>query len=154
MDEAHADPGEPSFRNVHQRYQEEIYTLLLGLVQHPEVAEDLTVETFMNAYRAWDRLPDGRDVGEWLREIAVNNARSWQGGDSAFGQPPRRPADMIERLMRAVAELPEEYRAVFLLDQQDLSYEEIAEGLGVSVPVVKTRLYRARARLKRKLEDG
>jgi RNA polymerase sigma-70 factor, ECF subfamily len=60
--------------------------------------------------------------------------------------------EMMERLQKAVDALPEEYRAIFLLDQEDLSYEEIARITGLSVPAVKTRLHRARQRIKQRLE--
>jgi DNA-directed RNA polymerase specialized sigma24 family protein len=60
-----------SFEQIHRKYQHEIYRLALDLVIDHECAEDVIVETFVRAYRTWDRR-DGKDVSTWLRHIAAD----------------------------------------------------------------------------------
>ncbi len=66
-----------SFEQIHKKYETKIHNLILSLVGNRETAEDLTVETFVNAYRAWDRFRDTNvSVSAWLHAIAVNNCKN------------------------------------------------------------------------------
>lgn len=170
-----------TFQQLHTKYQGKIYNLIFRMVGSPEDAEDLTVETFLNAYRHWDRFRGESRIYTWLYQIAVNNCKNHfkqrdrrrerepisldDSIETDSGELTREVADwraapenlllnqeMMERLQKAVDALPEEYRTVFLLDQEDLSYEEIARITGLTVPAVKTRLHRARQRIKQRLE--
>lgn len=75
-----------SFEQVHQAHHEAVYQFILGRVQGDrEDAEDLTVETFVTAHRAWQA---GELAGEdatllWLQSIAVRLCESWRGGGDA-----------------------------------------------------------------------
>jgi RNA polymerase sigma-70 factor (ECF subfamily) len=64
------------FEEIHQKYQGRIYDLILRLVGNQEDAEDLTVDTFVNAYKHWDRLSVEACVSTWLHDIAVNNCKN------------------------------------------------------------------------------
>jgi RNA polymerase sigma-70 factor (ECF subfamily) len=170
------------FEQIHRKYQEKIFNLILRLVGDREDAEDLTVETFFNAYRHWDRFRGEARVSTWLHQIAVNNCKNrFKQRDRRREREPISLDDSIEtdsgelsrevadwrhapeqvlmdqeftkKVQQAVDALPTEYRTVLILAQQnDLSYEEIAQITGLSVPAVKTRLHRARNKIKQRLE--
>jgi len=171
-----------SFEQVHRKYQDKVYNLILRLVGNREDAEDLTAETFVNAFRAWDRFRGEARVSTWLHQIAVNNCKNrFKQKDRRREREPVSLDDTIEtesgelsrevadwrnaperllldeelklQIRKAVDALPLEYRTVLVLAQQeDLSYEEIARITNLSVPAVKTRLHRARNRVRQRLE--
>ncbi len=164
-----------AFRELVERYQRPVYSLLVRIVRRPESAEDLAQETFLKAFRALGRFDPSRKFSSWLFKIAHNAALDElrrQGGemlslDAPAGPdeaPMELPADPaaenpLERLSsreagraleRAVARLRPQYREVLLLRfAQDLSYDEIAEVLGIPLGTVKIHLFRARAELAR-----
>ena len=173
-----------SFDQIKEKYQLRIYNLILRMIgpENPDDAEDLTVETFVNAWRAWSKFRRDAQVYTWLYQIACNLCKNWykQKGrkreregyslddtlDSDSGELSREVADwrsapeklLLEtefgqKIREAVDALPPEYREVLVLDLwEDLPYEEIATILGLSVPAVKTRLHRARNKVRQRLE--
>ena len=150
--------------------------------ENVEDAQELVVETFFNAWKSWSKFRRDAQVYTWLYQIACNLCKNWykQKGrqreregyslddtlDSDSGELSREVADWRaapERLLletefgqkirEAVEALPPEYREVLVLDlYEDLPYEEIAKILGLSVPAVKTRLHRARNKVRLRLE--
>jgi RNA polymerase sigma-70 factor (ECF subfamily) len=152
------------------------------MVGNREDAEDLTVETFTNAYRAWDRFRGDARVSTWLHQIAVNNCKNRfkqrdrrklfepvsldDGIETDSGELSREVADwrdapervlldkeLSTQIQRAVDALAPEYRVVLVLcEMEDMSYEEIARVTGLTIPAVKTRLHRARNMIRRRLE--
>jgi RNA polymerase sigma-70 factor (ECF subfamily) len=167
---------------IHKKYQPKIYNLILRIIGDHEDAEDLTVETFVNAYRAWDRFRGDARVSTWLHQIAVNNCKNRfkqrdrqrerepvsldDGIETDSGELGREVADwrnvpeqalmdkeFAARLHRAVESLKPDYKVVFVLAEvDDLSYDEIARVTDLTVPAVKTRLHRARNMVRQKLE--
>lgn len=170
------------FQQVHALYQARVYNLVLRLVGDPEEAMDLTQETFANAWRAWGRFRGDARVYTWLYQIAVNNCKNWykarqrrreresisldQVGDGETGGTTREIPDwrgvpeevlleqeMQAQIRKAVDALPPEYREILILAQwEDLPYEDIAQITGLTVPAVKTRLHRARQKVRQRLE--
>jgi RNA polymerase sigma-70 factor (ECF subfamily) len=128
-------------------------------------AEDLVQETFLRAYRSFDRFQPGTSARAWLLTI-LQRLRT-----DAFRRRSRRPqtvelsgegptipppqdalADGHEDLERALQGLPDTFRtAVVLRDLRDLSYAEIAQVLGVPVGTVMSRIHRGRALLREAL---
>jgi len=150
-----------AFETLFRQYQGEVYGWIVRIVRNPAAAEDLTVETFWRVYRAHARFrPDG-SFGAWARRIATNAAydhlrRSRHElqlrddyADSEHPDPAvRREAG--QRIARAFGELPVRLRAAATLALiEEEPYERIAEGLGISVGGVKSRVWRA-VRLLRK----
>jgi RNA polymerase sigma-70 factor (ECF subfamily) len=157
------------------RYQGPVFALLSRFLgaRDPSLVDDLAQETFFRVFR---ELPRFRRSGParlstWILTIATRLAidehrRRGRRGDMVELPPeaagPDRTDELAERrrlgeaLARAVAQLPEDQRAVFLLRAyHDLDYAEIAEALGCDLGTVKSRLSRARARLREALErDG
>ncbi len=155
-----------------------VYRLALRMVSSPEEAEDIVQETFLNAFRTIDAFEGRSRLGTWLYRIAYNTAlmrlRKKQPlyvsidppmPEEEDGMTPVQlfdwcclPEDDFQtneariELERAIAELPETLRAVFVLRElEGLSTEETAQVLNVSLSNVKVRLHRARLWLRERL---
>lgn len=165
VDKARQDPE--AFAELVHRYQERIYHLTYRMIGKADDAEDLTQETFVRCYSALGSFRMGARFAPWLYRIAVNlclnyrQRRRWPlplpESPEAGPQQPSLEDTVLQRerereVQRALRHLPEVYRAVLILRHyQGLSYEEIAEALGVPLGTVKTRLFRAREMLLARL---
>lgn len=165
-----------AFNGLVDLYQRQVYNLCFRMLGNREAAEDATQETFLSAYR---RLGDfrGGQFRSWLLRIATNISidelrrlkrraaspleREHEGEPVAVDLPDQAPgpeeraleSELRAVLERALALLPPEQRAaVVLADVQGLRYEEVAEALGCSVGTVKSRIFRARERLRAHLQ--
>jgi RNA polymerase sigma-70 factor (ECF subfamily) len=168
---ARAREGDPSgFDEIVRRHHKRVYTLAYRMLHHPEEAEDVTQEAFLNAYQRLSQLREAESVGAWVCRIASNlcldRLRSPRR-DTEVPMPspdlaPADPADddegtseTVERIRAAVAELPPKYRlAVVAYYLRGHTYEEAARLIGVNVRTFKTHLYRARQRLIAMLKDS
>jgi len=162
-------------------YQTPIFNLAYRMVNQREEAGDLTQEVFIKVFRAIRTFRGTARFSTWLYALAINTCRSrrrrlrriglFEGpslddpGISEDG--PRRhetadPGDLPDQAMekqetreivgRAIATLPEEFReAIVMRDVQGLSYEEIAEATGCAEGTIKSRLWRARAKVRDEL---
>ena len=167
-----------AFGELVERYERNIFRLAQNITQNREDAEDVLQETFLKAY---EHLPDFAGNSKfytWVVCIAVNEAlmklrkRKWDktvwldepvstGDDTVAREiavwdnnPEQRYSqnELNEILGRAIDSLAPSYRTVFVLrDVEDLSTEETAQALDLSVPAVKSRLLRARLQLRDKL---
>jgi RNA polymerase sigma-70 factor (ECF subfamily) len=156
-----------AFAEIVRNHQRRIYALAMRMTRRHEVADDITQDTFVRAYRSLGRFELGRPLQPWLTRIAVNLAINHLNGAAKREQPlsEERPSrdegldgnperalesdELATDLERAVARLPEEQRTVFLLKVvEDMRYEEIAKLLRISEGTVMSRLSRARSRLK------
>ena len=165
-------------------YEKKIFNVIYRIIGDYEEAADLTQETFISAYKAFDRFRGDSKVYTWLYQIALNHCRNrlrqrgrqrsiqtdsldqprdWEGeGESVSREIADSKSaphvvleekELRERILAAVQSLPPDYREVVVLREiQGLSYNEIAEATKLSLDNVKTRLSRARAMLRRKLE--
>ncbi len=161
-----------------ERHSPGVYRLALRLTGNEAEAEDVVQETFLSAFKAIDSFEGRSGLSTWLYRIAHNAAlmrlRRVQpdqvsvDDEEVFGEGldvprqlhawcclPERDFESSEariELERAVRELPEKLRAVFVMRELEaLSTEETAEALDVSIDVVKVRLYRARLQLRERL---
>ena len=175
---AAAQAGEiEAFETLVSRYERKIFRLTLNITQNREDAEDSMQEAFLKAYEHLGEFQGNSRFYTWLVRIAVNQAlmklrkrRPNQVSldaevDTGEDTIPREvedwspsPEDRFEQtelsgiLSGAIAELDEPFRVVFQLrDIEEFSTEETAEALGLSVPAVKSRLLRARLKLRQKL---
>ncbi len=159
------------------RYARNVYRLALNITQLQEDAEDVLQETFMKAYEHLGEFEGHSKFYTWLVRIAMNESlmklrkRKWDrtvwldepietGEDrvareiAVWDDPEQRYSkeELREILNKAVQSLTPPYRSVFVLrDVEDLSIEETARVLDLSVPAVKSRLLRARLQLRDKL---
>ncbi len=157
-----------------ERHYRRLYRVLLGYLRNPDDALDAVQETFVRVVQNAARWNPQADVAPWLTRIAVNHAidrlRQRQRrapreqplfeGDHASSLASDEPApdravfarEVHERLGRALSGLPERQRAVFVLRHyDDLSLEEIAVALQMSLGTVKSSLHRALVHLRRRL---
>lgn len=157
-----------SFEDLVASFDRRIYNLVLRLVGNEDDAADITQETFVRAFAAWEGFEGRSAPYTWLCQIAINLCKNRARDGARWDDEPvsednlesvlPSPAEEIERLelrdrvRRAIDSLPPAYRIVTVLrDLQGLTYQEISEASGLSVDVIKTRLARARAMLRRKL---
>jgi RNA polymerase sigma-70 factor (ECF subfamily) len=162
-----------AFNALVLRYQDGAYSLALRFLGSPQAAEDATQEAFLRAYQNIGRLRDDR-FRPWLYTIVANAARdelrrrqrrpqrsldAARADDEMPVMDPPDPGPSPEgvalqtelrgQLEAALRELPDDWRLVVVLsDIHGLSYEEIAVAARVPVGTVKSRLSRARGRLR------
>ena len=159
-----------AFNFIVQRYQSQVLNLSARIIGDRGRAEDVTQETFISAYQAIGRFRGG-SLRAWLMRIAANASRDSLRGsqrrpeqsldeslESASFQPvsaepsPEEHAERSElnkELQKAILALSDNQRAVLvLIDVQGFSYEETTESVGASIGTVKSRLNRARRRVR------
>ena len=152
-----------------------LYAFALKLARARDDAEDLVSDTLLRAFERWDQYHLGTNIRAWLftilyhvfvsrkrridsREVhAPDDSEGWSAFE-AVGEidPEGRFYDSFldDEITQAIDALPDEYRAaVVLSDLHDLRYAEIAEILGVPEGTVKSRLFRGRRILQKKLVD-
>jgi RNA polymerase sigma-70 factor (ECF subfamily) len=159
-----------AFGRLVKRHQKRVLRMVVGMTGDIDSAMDIVQESFIRAYGALDRFEEGKPFYPWLSTIATNLTINFikkgrrEIGLDAVGQEkiksgadPLRGIQLKEndrRLMQAVQELPDQYREVFILRNiEDMSYEDIAARLEISIGTVDSRLYRARRQLLEKLKD-
>lgn len=134
-----------------------LYRLAQSLLRQPSDAQDAVQQAAVKAWLALDRLPPGGERAYFAR-IVVNECRNIQR-DRMRSMP---VAELPERiaspgdgeLARAISALPEELRLPLLMKYMEgYSEREISAALGIGIPAVKSRLYRARRRLERILKE-
>lgn len=174
-----AKQGDPdAFPQLVKKYSRRILRVGRNITNNDEDAEDVLQETFLKAYTHLDGFQGNSKFYTWLVRIAMNEAlmklRKRKGdkvvsldeqldtGEDTVtreiavweGNPEDRYSqeEIREILDKTVASLPEAFRTVFMLrDVEELSTEETADVLNLSIPAVKSRLLRARLQLREKL---
>lgn len=161
----------PSWEEIVLTHSARVYRLAYRLTGNATDAEDLTQDVFVRVFRSLSTYTPGTFEG-WLHRITTNlfldQARRKQrirfdalpddAGDRLAGRE-LSPPDVYEAehfdhdVQRALDEMPPDFRAaVVLCDIEGLSYEEIAETLGVKLGTVRSRIHRGRAQLRAALE--
>jgi RNA polymerase sigma-70 factor (ECF subfamily) len=158
------------------RHYRRLYRIALGYLREREDALDVVQEAFVKVFQAAARWDGSADAGPWLSRVTVNlsidrwrrNRRRGQTfsplaeGDHQDALADHGPApdrgvlgrESGERLARALRALPERQRAVVVLRHyQELSLEEIARTLGMSLGTVKSSLHRALHRMRATLSE-
>lgn len=163
-----------AFNEVYARFEEMVYNLSFRLSGNYEEAADLTQEIFLRVYRHLGSFGGRSSLKTWIFRIAVNHCRDRLSrrrpltqplgedvgeGEVVYADPSRGPeelamaADEGRRVAEGLARLPPVFReAVVLRDIEGLSYEEIAEVLGVRIGTVRSRIARGRDQLRVLLE--
>ncbi len=157
-----------AFRIIFERYSRPLLAFLYDIVGDGALAEELTQETFVRAYRNLKSLRNEEKLGTWLFGIARNAAREHlrsrhvvalddeqviQVRDSHPSPAGQLLDKELQRVMRsALAMLDDDRRLVFVLKIfHQKSYDEIAEITGFTVAKLKTDLHRARAEMRRRI---
>lgn len=173
---------EEAFNEIVERYADKIYRLALRITRNPSDAEDILQQAFLSIERL-DALREGSKFSTWFYRVALNSCfmqlraekkhrknlslndyQPYMEAGALSGMQTRnwcrRPDDMVisrewmERIEKALGELPAAYRVVFhLRDIEGFSNLEAAKILGLSLANVKSRIHRARLFLRGRLSD-
>jgi RNA polymerase sigma-70 factor (ECF subfamily) len=170
--------SEAAYEELLSRFQQPVYNLVHRLIDDPGEASDVTQEVFLKVFRCVNTFRGDSSLKTWIYRIGVNeahNRRRWFGrhrrpevgltsedGErdwlESYSDQALSPYDQAlnsERhaaLEKALTQLNPVFRsAVVLRDVEELSYEEIAEVLEVSLGTVKSRILRGREALRREL---
>jgi RNA polymerase sigma-70 factor, ECF subfamily len=164
--------GEPdAFGGLITRYRDRLGRYAVRMLGNQADAEDVLQETFIRAYRSLGRCNDPERFGPWVYGILVNRCRTLgaqrarrnrvQIADEGLLARAATPGDAVanqalrETLEWALARVSPMLREAFLLRHvEDLSYEEMADVTGASVPALKMRVSRARDELRRLLVEA
>ncbi len=160
-----------------QRYQYKIIKLVSRYVHDSTEALDIAQEAFIKAYRALPGFRGDSAFYTWLYRIAINTAKNYlvaqgrrppgsdidaQEAEQYEGQSSLKEYETPERLLlkdeieatvyRAIDDLPEDLRtAITLREFEGMSYEEIAQTMGCPIGTVRSRIFRAREAIDKKL---
>jgi RNA polymerase sigma-70 factor (ECF subfamily) len=165
-----------AYAEIVRRYQDRVFTLCLRWMGDRGVAEDVSQDVFLALFRSLANFRGESQLSTWVFRVVINhckNRRQYQRRramdlheplEGNRPDPDARPRQLADEgpgtdarlnaaeaqtvLDKALLDLEEEHRAVIVLrDVQDLSYEEIADVLGLPRGTVKSRIHRARAQL-------
>jgi RNA polymerase sigma-70 factor, ECF subfamily len=171
------------FTELAMPHMQALYTAALRMTRSPADAEDLVQETFLKAYRGFDRYEEGTNLRAWLYKILTNTFINTYR--AAKRRPEKADVEDVEDLYlyrrladlrpngqgrsaedevfdrftddevkQAIESLPEAFRiAVLLADVEGFSYKEIAEITEVPIGTVMSRIHRGRKALQKALLD-
>jgi RNA polymerase sigma-70 factor, ECF subfamily len=171
-----------AFRALVVRYQRKVYAVALGIVKDPDLAWDVSQEAFVRVHRSLGEFKGDSAFSTWLFRItthlAIDTVRKERtsrkddvddvqeadlegGGEgilaTRLGTDPRQNAlrrELAEKIQEALATLPEKHRTILVLREvEGLSYEELAERLGIHKGTVMSRLFHARKKMQAALRE-
>ncbi|HUX21042.1 MAG TPA: sigma-70 family RNA polymerase sigma factor [Spirochaetia bacterium] len=154
-------------QELYRRYREMVYRVAWKIVLDREDALDVTQEVFVRVLRGIGSFQQQAKVSTWMTRIAVNASidllrrrRRHIALHRELAETPRAEISFdtafeAERVRAAMGKLSEEQRTCLSLrEMEGQSYEEIAEALGCSIGTVRSRIHRARARVRLLLSDS
>ena len=171
-----------AFRELVVRNQRRVYAVALGIVKDPDLAWDVAQEAFVRVHRHLAEFKGESTFSTWVLRIAthlgidavrrertaareeldeVRDETLAEGGEgilaTALGNDPQANVlrrELAENMERALAQLPEKHRTILVLREvEGLSYEELAERLGIHKGTVMSRLFHARKKMQALLAD-
>lgn len=161
---------------IFEMHYERVYHAAYFVLQDKHLAQDVTQETFLKAFQRMDTLEDGNKLGAWLATIATRTAIDFlrkikrrndivkedvyideeHFNDEVISVEDKIELQFLEKIIRNNIRTlePPGYREVLILKYEyELQDKEIADALGISVNAAKSRLHRARKKLKMVLGD-
>jgi len=156
-----------AFGELIRRHQDFVYGAAKRIVRNRVIAEDITHEAFLRAFRSKDEFRGDAGVRSWLYRIATNLAKNevsrrkeWPTDrqidltDDADPGARLQSQALTEDVRQAIEQLPSKLREPLLMrEYEELSYADIAERTGLPLNTVRTRILRARRALRPLLED-
>jgi RNA polymerase sigma-70 factor (ECF subfamily) len=169
-----------AFRKLVERHQRRAFAIAIGLVRDESDAHEIVQEAFLRVFRGLEAFEGGSSFFTWLYRIVSNlsidvmrkpSRRETEALDPAWlddgidqpliaridGADPEdavRRAEIYARIESALSDLPPYHRGVILMREvEGMSYEEMAEAMGVSKGTIMSRLFHARRKLQRALAD-
>lgn len=174
---------EAAFSELVERYKTMVLAITFRMLRDREDAEDIAQEVFVAVFKNLDSFRENSSLRTWIYRIALNHSRNrlrarsrraWGEHDSVDERPwlqergtHETPASLLndpvrameqretaDRIQRGLEALPEMSRTMIILrDMDGHSYHEIADLLGISSGTVKSRIFRARAALRKEMEE-
>ncbi len=152
-----------AFTELYLRFRQRVFSYCLRMLGNAEEAEDLYQEVFIRVYQRASQFAEEKSLSGWIFTIAhnlclnrirdrrhtedIDNFQSLTAPGQDFGE------DWQARIQWALDQVPQENREPFLLfEYQGLSYLEIAEVMKLTIPAIKSRIYRSREQLRVLLE--
>jgi RNA polymerase sigma-70 factor (ECF subfamily) len=172
-----------AFEELVAHFERPVYALCFRLLGDAEEARDAAQETFLKIYKGLSGFRAESGLKTWIYRIAINQAmnqqRWWRRrhrdetisldisrgetdttlasslpGKSISPEAQAIASEREQRIMKALGEIKQEYRVALILREiEELSYEEIAETLRVSIGTVKSRIARGREELRRRVKN-
>lgn len=160
-----------AFATIIDKYKNPLYNTILRMIKNPHLAQDLTQEVFIKVYEQLPKYALGTNFKSWLYRIATNYCIDYLRKK----QPTQVELEVVElasesanhpevilmkkekqrTLEKLVTQLPADERAIILMRYvNDLTYEEIAECLGLSANDVGNKVYRAKQKMRKQLKEG
>ena len=171
-----------AFRALVVRYQRKVYAVALGIVKDPDLAWDVAQEAFVRVHQHLADFKGEASFSTWVLRIGshlaidalrkertsskedideIRDADVHEGGEgilaTALGSDPQQNAlrrELAGKMTEALAQLPEKHRTILVLREvEGLSYEELAERLGIHKGTVMSRLFHARKKMQALLRE-
>ncbi|HBL75537.1 MAG: hypothetical protein A2W90_03355 [Bacteroidetes bacterium GWF2_42_66] len=152
---------------LYRLYYKPMYNVCLRMVGDETEAEDIMQEAFLSAFRNIESYEGKVSFGAWLKKIVINRSLDYlkkkkikfeeMNEKMVVADEPvfmEMEENSMEKIQKAIGELPEKYRVIinlFLIDEY--SHEEVAELLGISNVASRTQFFRARQKLKEILKQ-
>jgi RNA polymerase sigma-70 factor (ECF subfamily) len=163
-----------AFQLLVRRFRKNIFSIAFGITLDAEESQDIVQEVFLQVYRRIGKFRGDATLSTWLHRITVNRCLNWKrrwarrfkwlhvtadNADDGSVKEPESPlpspesrvagAQTRQQIDNALKMLPDQARTVFVLRElEGLSYEAIAEAVGIKLGTVRSRLFHARRRLK------
>jgi RNA polymerase sigma-70 factor (ECF subfamily) len=150
------------FENAALGYEDQLFRVALRVVKDWAHAEDLVQETYLQAWRSFDRFEPGTNLRAWLYKIMFNTYSSQRRrqrlqlvqfeeaiAETIAYDPPTPQQLTDEEVLAELEKLPRDYQIpVALVDIEGLTYKELAEALNIPIGTVMSRLHRGRKLLR------
>ncbi|HKV84690.1 MAG TPA: sigma-70 family RNA polymerase sigma factor [Ktedonobacterales bacterium] len=161
-----------AFASLVEKYKDSVFNVAYRMLGNPSEAEDVAQEAFVRAYTQLHTYKDSHRFSTWLLSIAshlsIDQLRrrrflalplenvpflEWIADAGIGPEDAALAVEASDEMQRVLSVLPAKYRAVLVLRYwHDLSYDEIAEALHLTPPLVKARLHRARELVARSMK--
>lgn len=163
------------FKELYQNCYPRVYGFLLGLCRNTDLSEELTQETFYQAYKSIHRFSGRSDISTWLIAIAKHTYFKYLKknrmapefvdielvADTLFDRAADNPEDTVQRqsaadaVRKIIRKMPEKYRDVVILRvYADLPFSQIGQALRISENSAKVLFFRAKNRMMEELEHA
>jgi RNA polymerase sigma factor (sigma-70 family) len=153
---------------LYQLYSRAMYNTALRMVQNAHDAEDLLQSVFVEVFSKLDSFRAESSIGAWIKRITINKCINFMKArrlalqeltthhdTAAEPEPEREPAYSMDRIRKAIEQLPDGYRVVFsLYAVEGYDHEEIGEILNITEATSKSQYSRAKARLRELLSSA
>ena len=163
------------FERLAGESERQVYAVCFHMMGNPQDAQDCAQEAMLRAFRAFDSFRRGASFSTWITRIAINVCTDElrkrkkvvsldaMREEAGFDLPDRAPTayarleekERLRLLREGLSQLPDDMRQMIVLrDMRGMNYDEIAEALQLPLGTVKSRINRAREKLKRILKES